>query len=105
MARIEDVVFVFRAALRRDALVDAIDRRDRIAGVQLDAVLVEELARGEREVFDGRAGEVLGEVDAVVGQPRFFREHGDREFAGSVLGQRFQETLTDHAVPDHDNSF
>ena len=46
------VVFVFRAALRGDALVGAIDRRHRIAGMQLDAVLVEELARGERQVFD-----------------------------------------------------
>ena len=55
--------------------------RHRIAGIQLDAVLVEELARGEREIFDARAGEILGEVDAVVSQPRLFRQHGDRKFA------------------------
>ena len=48
---------------------------------------------------------ILGEVDAVVGQPRLFREHGDREVAWTVLGQRFEEPLADHAVPDHDNSF
>ena len=51
------------------------------------------------------AGEILGEVDAVIGQSRLFREHGDRKVAASVLCQRFQETLTDHAVPHHDNSF
>ena len=78
---------------------------DRIARIQLDAVLVEELARGEREVLDAGAGEILGEVDAVIGQPRLFREHGDRKVAGSVLGQRFEKTLTDHAVANHDNSF
>ena len=50
-------------------------------------------------------GEILGQVDAVVGQPRFFREHGDRKVAGSVLGQRFEKSLTDHAVANHDNSF
>ena len=50
-----------------------------VARVQLDAVLVEELARGERQVLDAAAGEKLGEIDAVVGQSRLFREHGDRK--------------------------
>ena len=75
-----------------DALAGAIDGRHRIARVQLDAVLVEELARGEREVLDARAGEILGEVDAVVGQPRLFREHGDRKIAAVRPGSAFRET-------------
>ena len=73
--------------------------------MQLDAVLVEELARREREVLDAGAGEILREIDAVVGQPRFFREHRDRKVAGSVLGQRFEKSLTDHPVANDNNSF
>ena len=99
----QDVVFVFRAALRRDALVDAIDRGDRIARVQLDTVRIEELARRQREIFDARAREEFGEVDAVVREPRFFREHGDREVA-TLLRQRFEKALTDHAVAYDDDS-
>jgi hypothetical protein len=101
----QHVVFVFRATLGCDAFIGSIDGRNRIARIQLDAVLVEELARSEREVGGGRAGEILGEVDAVIGQSRLFREHGDRKVAVTVLSQRLQETLTDHAVPHHDNSF
>ena len=101
----QDVVFVLGAALRDDALAGAIDRRHGIAQMQLDAVLVEELARGEREVLHRRTGKILRQIDAVVGQPRFLRQHGDRKITGSVLGQGFEKSLPDHPVANNNNTF
>ena len=42
-----------------------------------------------------------GELHAVVGGARFLAQHGDVE-RRRPLDQGFEESLTDHAVTDHD---
>jgi hypothetical protein len=71
--------------------------------MQLDAVRIEEFACREREIFDARPGEEFGEVHAVVREARFLREHRDREVA-TVLRQRLEKALADHAVAYDDDS-
>ncbi len=81
-----------------------VDGLRRVAHVQLDAVVLEELHVRHGQVLGRLAREVRGELDAVVRRARLLTEHDHAVRGGqAALGERFEEALADHAVADeHD---
>ncbi len=75
-----------------------------VVEVEGDAVLLHEPGGRHGQVLGGAAGEVRGQVHAVVGGPGLLAEHGDPVRGGDpALGECFEVALADHAVPDeHD---
>ena len=56
---------------------------------------------GEREVCRAGAGEVVAQVNAIVGRARFLAEYGNRR-AGHCRG-KLREAVAHHAVAHHDH--
>jgi hypothetical protein len=86
--------------------VRAVDLGSAIADEQCDAVLRVPLWGRKGESFGLAVLEVLGEVHAVVGGPRFFAE--GHNVAGAVaveLDEALAEAVPHHAVADHDHGF
>ncbi len=79
----------------------AVDAHGRVAEAQFDAVFGEERGVGEGQLLGGAAGEVGGELDAVVGGAGFLAEHDHAVRGGEpACGERLEEALADHAVAD-----
>ncbi len=100
----QDVVREHPPRAGGDGAGGAVDVLGRVVEVEGDAVLVHEPGGRHGQVLGGAAGEVRGQVHAVVGGPGLLAEHGDPVRGGDpALGERFEVALADHAVPDeHD---
>ncbi len=81
-----------------------VDALGGVVEVEGDAVLLHEPGGRHGQVLGGAAGEVRGQVHAVVGGPGLLAEHGDPVRGGDpALGECLEVALADHAVPDeHD---
>ena len=71
------------------------------ADAHSDVVLRHEAGGHDGQILGALAGEERGELHAVVRGARLLAQHGDVE-RRRPLDQGFEESLTDHAVTDHD---
>lgn len=77
-----------------DHFLTAVDGDRPFADQHLDAVFLIETFAYQRQFFRSVMGEIRRQVDAVVGDTRFFTEHGNVELSG----RRLIEKLFDKAM-------
>ena len=88
-----------------DHLLLAVDGDRPFADQHLDAVFLIETFAYQRQFFRSVMGEIRRQVDAVVGDTRFFTEHGNVELSGRRLIEKlFDKAMANHAVTDDSDS-
>ena len=85
-----------------DHFLLAVDGDRPFADQHLDAVFLIETFAYQRQFFRSVMGEIRRQVDAVVGDTRFFTEHGNVELSGRRLIEKlFDKAMADHTVTDN----
>lgn len=81
----------------------AIDSGDGFVETQLDAMFVVVVRGRQGQRVGVLTGEVVGQVDTVIGEVAFFAEYRDAVvMVLAAFDQLFDEVMADHAVAHHD---